>query len=190
MPLLGEIKIFAGNFAPVGWAFCDGSLLPISENDTLYNLIGTAFGGDGQQTFALPNLQSRVPMHQDAGHLFADAGGSESVILMSNHVPAHSHPVTISAFIPALGENPGPLLSPDNNYPAVTAGNMVYSTTTQGDRLKPLTVAPITPPDVNNNTFMMTVQPSAWAGQPKENRQPYLAVNFIISLFGEYPVPG
>lgn len=189
MPFLGEIKIFAGNFPPIGWAFCNGALIPISENETLFNLIGTAYGGDGQETFALPNLQSRVPIHQGGGYTFAEQSGMESVTLMSNQVPAHTHPVTMKTFIPALGENPGSLLSPDGNYPAVTAGNIVYSTTASatGDRLKPLTVAPITLPDIHGDTFMMTVQPSTWSGDAKENRQPYMALNFIISLFGVFP---
>src|SRR3977135_4000834 len=90
-PYVGEIRMFAGNFAPAGWAFCDGSLLPISENETLFQLIGTTYGGDGQTTFALPNLQSRVPIHQGNGFILAETGGAEDITLTVNQIPAHSH---------------------------------------------------------------------------------------------------
>src|SRR3954468_9069383 len=95
-PFVGEIRMFGGNFAPVGWAFCDGQLLPISENETLFNLIGTTYGGDGQSTFALPNLQSRVPIHQGQGtglsnRQLSEAGGTEEVTLTVQQIPAHSH---------------------------------------------------------------------------------------------------
>src|SRR5205807_4324821 len=90
-PFIGEIRMFAGNFAPQGWAFCDGQLLAISENDALFNLIGTTYGGDGQTTFALPNLQSRVPMHVGGGFALAQTGGVETVTLTVSQIPAHSH---------------------------------------------------------------------------------------------------
>ena len=90
-PFIGEIRMFAGNFAPVGWAFCDGALIPISENDALFNLIGTTYGGDGQSTFALPNLQSRVPMHVGQGFALAQTGGVETVTLNTSQIPSHSH---------------------------------------------------------------------------------------------------
>src|SRR5579862_2201919 len=96
-PYVGEIRMFAGNFAPAGWMFCSGQLLPISENDVLFNLIGTTYGGDGQQTFALPDLRSRIPMHfgQGAGltsRILAEQGGEEDVTLTVNQIPAHTHP--------------------------------------------------------------------------------------------------
>src|SRR5437667_6509943 len=90
-PFVGEIRMFGGNFAPAGWAFCDGQLVPISENDTLFNLIGTTYGGDGQTTFALPNLQSRVPVHVGPGFALGQLAGVETVTLTTNQIPAHSH---------------------------------------------------------------------------------------------------
>src|SRR5215831_13790021 len=90
-PFIGEIRMFGGNFAPVGWAFCNGALIPISENDALFNLIGTTYGGDGQETFALPNLQSRIPVHVGPGFALGQSGGTESVTLTVSQIPAHSH---------------------------------------------------------------------------------------------------
>src|SRR5580765_914368 len=90
-PFVGEIRMFAGNFAPAGWALCDGSILPISENDVLFTLIGTTYGGDGQQTFALPDLRSRVPLHQGSGFVLGQSAGVESVTLTQNQIPAHTH---------------------------------------------------------------------------------------------------
>src|SRR5881392_317521 len=90
-PYVGEIRMFAGNFAPAGWMFCEGQLLPISENETLFQLIGTTYGGDGQSTFALPDLRGRIPLHFGNGFLLADNGGVESVTLTTQQIPAHSH---------------------------------------------------------------------------------------------------
>src|SRR5512135_2897296 len=90
-PYVGEIRMFAGNFAPAGWMFCQGQLLPISEYETLFNLIGTTYAGDGQNTFALPNLASRIPIHQAPGYVLAQSGGSETVTLTTQQIPAHSH---------------------------------------------------------------------------------------------------
>src|SRR5438309_1605572 len=90
-PFIGEIRMFAGNFAPAGWAFCNGALIPISENDTLFNLIGTTYGGDGQNTFALPDLQSRVPVHVGPGFALGQTGGAEAVTLTTSQIPAHTH---------------------------------------------------------------------------------------------------
>ncbi len=114
-PYIGEIRMFAGNFAPAGWLFCEGQLLPISDNDTLFNLIGTTYGGDGQSTFALPDLRGRLPIHQGGGYSLAQVGGVESVTLSTAQVPSHSHPLLgsgnlASATSPAnqvLGGNPG-----------------------------------------------------------------------------------
>src|SRR3954469_16308070 len=96
-PYVGEIRMFAGSFAPAGWMFCDGQLIPISENDTLFVVIGTTYGGDGQETFALPNLQGRVPLHQGAGsglsnYQLGEAGGVEAVTLTTQQIPSHTHP--------------------------------------------------------------------------------------------------
>src|SRR6266850_490951 len=92
-PYVGEIRMFAGNFAPAGWMFCEGQLLPISENETLFNLIGTTYGGDGQSTFALPDLRGRLPLHFGAGFTQAETGGAEEVTLTVNQLPVHSHPL-------------------------------------------------------------------------------------------------
>src|SRR5262252_438444 len=90
-PFIGEIRMFGGNFAPVGWAFCNGALIPISENDALFTLIGTTYGGDGQETFALPNLQSRIPVHVGPGFALGQTGGTESVTLTTGQIPSHTH---------------------------------------------------------------------------------------------------
>src|SRR6478609_4262775 len=95
-PYVGEIRMFAGNFAPAGWMFCEGQLLPISENETLFQLIGTTYGGDGQSTFALPDLRGRIPLHQGNGFTLAETGGAETVTLTVNQIPAHSHPLLAS----------------------------------------------------------------------------------------------
>ncbi|MES2933468.1 MAG: tail fiber protein, partial [Pseudomonadota bacterium] len=96
-PYVGEIRMFAGNFAPVGWEFCEGQLFPISENETLFQLIGTTYGGDGENTFALPDLRGRLPIHQGNGFILAETGGAESITLTVSQIPAHSHPLLASA---------------------------------------------------------------------------------------------
>src|SRR3954468_21133588 len=100
-PYIGEIRMFGGNFAPAGWAFCSGQLIPISENDTLFNLIGTTYGGDGQSTFALPDLRGRVPIHMGTGpglstHIIGEAAGVESVTLLTQNMPPHTHAMVAS----------------------------------------------------------------------------------------------
>src|SRR5438477_12820381 len=118
-PFIGEIRMFAGNFAPVGWAFCNGAIMPISQNDALFNLIGTTFGGDGQETFALPNLASRVPIHagtapSGTSYQLGEVGGVETVTLTTNQIPSHTHP--------ALGTaNNGVATTPVDNVPATAA---------------------------------------------------------------------
>src|SRR5512132_1200796 len=92
-PYVGEIRMFAGNFAPAGWMFCEGQLLPISENETLFQLLGTTYGGDGQSTFALPDLRGRLPLHQGNGFVLAESGGAEEITLTVSQIPAHSHPL-------------------------------------------------------------------------------------------------
>src|SRR6185295_2351640 len=92
-PYVGEVRIFAGNFAPAGWMFCEGQSLPISEFETLFNLIGTTYGGDGQSTFALPDLRGRLPMHQGNGTILAETGGAETVTLTVQQIPLHTHPM-------------------------------------------------------------------------------------------------
>src|SRR5947207_15837598 len=110
-PYVGEIRMFGGNFAPVGWALCQGQLLPISENDVLFNVIGTTYGGDGQNTFALPDLRGRVPIHQGNSHVLGENGGAESVTLTVQQIPAHSHSTQASG---NFADKP----SPQGNVPA------------------------------------------------------------------------
>src|SRR6187431_1092834 len=98
-PYVGEIRMFAGNFAPAGWMFCEGQLLPISENETLFQLIGTTYGGDGQSTFALPDLRGRLPIHQGTSFVMAETGGVETVTLTVNQIPQHSHTLLASSAI-------------------------------------------------------------------------------------------
>src|SRR5688572_1824705 len=104
-PYVGEIRMFGGNFAPAGWMFCEGQLLPISENETLFQLIGTTYGGDGQETFALPDLRGRVPIHQDTTFILAETGGAEEITLTVNQIPAHAHPLLASQN-PATSNSP------------------------------------------------------------------------------------
>ena len=161
-PYVGEIRMFAGNFAPAGWEFCQGQLLPISENQTLFQLIGTTYGGDGQSTFALPDLRGRVPIHQGNGVVLAETGGAEAITLTVPQIPAHSHPF-LGASSLANDANPGA------NVAAQASGFFPYVNA-------PPTVA------------MAATAISATGGsQPHTNFQPYLCVDFIISLFGIFP---
>src|SRR5450432_3254951 len=114
-PYVGEIRMFGGNFAPAGWMFCEGQLLPISEFETLFNLIGTTYGGDGQSTFALPDLRGRLPMHQGNGFTLAETGGAETITLTVNQIPSHTHPMQASNDT-ATGN------APSNNVMASTTG--------------------------------------------------------------------
>src|SRR5690242_18332193 len=116
-PYVGEIRMFAGNFAPAGWMFCEGQLLPISENETLFQLIGTTYGGDGQSTFGLPDLRGRLPIHQGAGFTLAETGGAEEITLTVNQIPAHSHPFLAST-------NPGTTTNPSPNAVAAPPSNL------------------------------------------------------------------
>jgi len=162
-PFIGEIRMFAGNFAPVGWAFCDGSLIPISENDALFNLIGTTYGGDGQSTFALPNLQSRVPIHVGPGFALAQTGGAETVTLTTSQIPAHSH-------VPQCNSGAGGQQSPANGVWATPAtGGTVYDNGNPALAMAPAAVG------------------STGGSQPHDNMVPFLVVNFILSLFGIFP---
>lgn len=164
-PYVGEIRMFAGNFAPAGWMFCEGQLLPISENETLFQLIGTTYGGDGQSTFALPDLRGRIPLHQGNGFILAETGGAEEITLTVSQIPAHSHPFLAST---SAGTEPNPA----NNVVSQTDGQIA------------LYIAD--PPNVNMNAGAIT---STGGSQPHTNFQPYLCVNFIISLFGIFPSP-
>ena len=161
-PYVGEIRMFAGNFAPAGWMFCDGQLLPISENETLFNLIGTTYGGDGQSTFALPDLQGRLPIHQGNGTILAETGGAEAITLTVNQIPAHSHPLLAST-------GPGNLNTPGGNVTAESAAVKIYYADEPTANMAASAIAP------------------AGGSQPHTNFQPYLCLNFIISLFGIFP---
>lgn len=177
----GEIRMFAGNFEPAGWFFCDGRLLNISEYSNLFIVIGTTYGGDGVETFGLPDLRGRVPVHQGSSFVLGENGGTETVTLIPNNLPAHQHLVTGAVYIPSLGQNPGKSLVPDNTYPSIVTGTQLYSTSkTDTSHLPPLKVTP------SSGGNMMTVTP-AGNSQPFDNMQPYIVVNFIINPAGEFP---
>lgn len=176
-PYVGEIRFFAGNFAPAGWMFCEGQLLPISENEVLFQLIGTTYGGDGESTFALPDLRGRVPIHQGNGFILAETGGVEEITLTINQIPGHSHPV-IGGALPAYGANPGNTANPEGAYPALAPGEKRYSTVRKE---QPESMGGLDGSSVNN--LLM----GEGGSQPHTNMQPYLCVNFIISLFGVFP---
>jgi microcystin-dependent protein len=169
-PFIGEIRMFGGNFAPQGWSFCDGSVLAISQNDALFNLLGTTYGGDGQQTFNLPDLRGRVPIHQGVGahgdsFVMGQMSGTETVTLNSNQVAAHSHPAQAGAG--------GDVVSPNNAF---------WSSDPGGN------TAAYTGPSNNPPTMAGTaVGLSAGGSQPHDNMQPFLAISYIISLFGIFP---
>lgn len=167
-PFIGEIRQFGGNFAPAGWAFCHGQLLPISENDTLFNLIGTTYGGDGQETFALPNLQSRIPIHAGTStasgttYQLGEVAGVESVTLTTQQIPQHTH-------TPQGAAVTGDQTSPGGALPANSVTITPYLNTA---------------PDA---AFAASAIGVTGGSQPHDNLQPFLVVNYIISLFGVYP---
>ena len=169
-PFIGEIRMFGGSFAPAGWAFCQGQLLPISENDTLFNLIGTTYGGDGQVSFALPDLQGRVVVHAGQGsglsqnYQLAEKFGAEQVTLTTNSMPIHRH---------ALQASPDPAT-------AITPVNGVLAA--------PPTISPYFAAPTDTPLNAVSVLPVG-GSQPHENMMPFLAISFIISLFGIYPTP-
>jgi microcystin-dependent protein len=166
-PFVGEIRIFAGNFNPAGWMFCEGQLLPISENETLFNLIGTTYGGDGQSTFALPDLRGRLPLHQGTGpglgtYTLAESGGVEEVTLNVQQIPAHPHTLMCTN-----GAATDP--NPQNDLLAENIAISPYQS-------QPGSI-PMAPNSIG----------SVGGSQPHTNFQPYLCLNFIISLFGIFP---
>jgi microcystin-dependent protein len=162
-PYVGEIRMFAGNFAPSGWMFCEGQLLQISQNETLFQLIGTTYGGDGQSTFALPDLRGRIPIHQGNGFILAETGGAEQITLTVSQIPAHSHPMLASV-------NVAQDTSPTNKVVGqIGGGALPY-------------IQDIT--DTNMSPQAVT---STGGSQPHTNFQPYLCIDFIISLFGIFP---
>ena len=163
-PYVGEIRMFAGNFAPAGWMFCAGQLLPISENDTLFVLIGTTYGGDGESTFALPDLRGRIPIHQGSGFVMAETGGAEEITLTVNQIAAHSHALLATS---SAGVDPNP------------ASQLVGEATT-GDLYLD---------DVPSITMAAAAITPIGGSQRHTNFRPYLCVDFIISLFGIFPSP-
>lgn len=178
-PYVGEIRMFAGNFEPAGWMFCSGQLLPISQYETLFNLIGTTYGGDGQSTFALPNLQSRFPIHMGTlpggnNYTLAQTGGTETITLLSSQVPGHFHAFGVPAFS-GLGNSEIPV---GNVRARIAEGEGAYKGyQTTGGSPGP-TILHLASP--SNTDFM-------GGSQPHENMPPFLAVDFIISLFGIFP---
>ena len=168
-PYVGEIRMFAGNFAPVGWLFCAGQLLPISENEVLFQLIGTTYGGDGEELFALPDLRGRLPIHFGTrpggqNYILAETGGVEEVTLSTNQIPLHNHPA-------GAKNADGNSTSPVGGVPAINTTANAYGTL---------------PPQIGMNVAHVS---GTGGSQPHTNFQPYLCVNFIISLFGLFPNP-
>lgn len=163
-PYVGEIRMFAGNFAPAGWMLCEGQLLSIAGNETLFNLIGTTYGGDGQSTFALPDLRGRLPVHMGNSFTLAQNGGAETVTLTVSQIPAHSHALLGST---SLANTP----NPQGNVPARSTTVDLYIN------------------DVTNAAMSAAAVSSVGGSQPHSNLMPALCVNFIISLFGIYPSP-
>jgi microcystin-dependent protein len=167
-PFVAEIRIFPFNFAPKGWAFCDGQLLPISQNTALFSLLGTTYGGDGKSTFALPNLQGNVPMHPGQGpglslHDLGETGGSETVTLLESEIPSHSHALEAS-------QGDGYSQSPAAEHLASGVGGIAnFAAPGNLTQLGPQAIAP------------------AGGDQPHNNMQPYLTLNFCIAMQGVYP---
>jgi microcystin-dependent protein len=166
-PYVGEIRMFAGNFAPNGWMFCEGQTLPIAENEVLFQLIGTTYGGDGEETFNLPNLASRVPIHMGTGpdgttYQIGEMAGTEQETLSVQQIPSHSHPLVASQ-AQAADQSPS------------------------GAVLAQSTVADMYILDAPDATLAANSVQPAGGSQPHENTQPFLCINFIISLFGIFP---
>lgn len=166
-PYIGEIRMFAGNFAPSGWLFCDGSMLPISEYDTLFSLIGTTYGGDGQNTFGLPDLRGRIPIHMGTGagvsYTIGEWSGAETMTLTTQQIPAHTHLILATDTV-ADTRNP------------------------KGARFARVRREPVYAPLTGGSTAMHAQSISAIGGsQPHNNMQPFLCINFIISLYGIFP---
>jgi microcystin-dependent protein len=165
-PYVGEIRMFGGNFAPNGWLFCSGQALPISENEVLFQLIGTTYGGDGEETFALPNLQSRVPLHMGTGpsgttYVIGEMAGTEQQTLTTQQIPVHNHALLGSTALPTEEQ-------PEGNVTGQTEAAL-YGSQAPLANLAPSAVSP------------------AGGSQPHDNMQPYTVINYIISLFGVFP---
>jgi microcystin-dependent protein len=170
-PYIGEIRLFAGNFAPAGWAFCNGQLMAISDNEPLFQLIGTTYGGDGQNTFALPDLQGRVPIHQGTSNfgvnfVIGQLAGEETVTLTTQQLPAHSHALRASANASTAGAGPAGNLTANTS---ATTSTPIYSSAAPGTAMAASAIG------------------TAGGSQPHDNMAPFQCVSFIISLFGIFP---
>ena len=167
-PFLSEIKIFSFNFPPKGWAFCNGQFLPINQNQALFSLLGTTYGGNGQTTFALPNLRGQVPIHEGGGHTLGEAGGSEAVTLNIQSLPAHIH-----SLVPGNNAVGGNVVNADQGAPGgnflANSGKTVYTTA------------------VGNSAMGAAAVTSVGGSQPHPNMSPYLVLNFCIALQGIFP---
>ena len=162
-PYVGEVRMFGGNFAPAGWMFCEGQIMPISEYETLFQLIGTSYGGDGQSTFGLPDLRGRLPIHQGNGFILAQTAGVEEITLTVNQIPAHAH-----SFV-----------GTSSTASATSPANGVVASPSNIDLYRPATIPGAV---MAANAFA-----NQGGSQPHTNFQPYLCVSFIISLFGIFP---
>jgi microcystin-dependent protein len=185
-PYVGEIRMFGGNFAPAGWMFCDGQLLPISENETLFNLIGTTYGGDGQTTFALPNLQSRVPIHAGQGptlsnYQLGEMAGAEAVTLAASQMPVHTHPidqaqlaakVRCQSGLETAGTPAGHVLAAEAAGVTQLYSNQPANADMRADTISVAGAATINPTGGN---------------QPHDNRQPTVCLRFCIATEGVFP---
>ena len=173
-PMVGEIRMFAGNYPPNGWAFCDGSLISISENDVLFTLIGTTYGGDGQNTFALPDFRGRAPISVSSGNSMGQMGGTETVTLTVSQIPAHRHPMQV-VNVPGTTNVPSPGVMPakaaDIEFPGGTKQVMTYAKDNAGGEIQ------ANPQSVNPQGF----------SQPHDNMKPFVGINYILSLYGIYP---
>lgn len=169
-PYIGEIMLWAGNFAPLGWAFCDGATLPIAQYEALFNLIGTTYGGDGQTTFRLPDLRGRVPLHEGTGpglspYVLGQSGGSENVSLVATQIPAHDH-------APAAASAVGATAAPANGVPGRDPAGTLAWTNSPGAAVQPMSGSHIS---------------TTGGSQPHTNLRPILALNFVIALEGIFP---
>lgn len=182
-PYIGEITLFTGNFAPVGWAFCDGKSLSIADNTTLYTLIGTTYGGDGQQSFNLPDLRGRLPIHQGRSNLgttyvLGESAGTETVTLTQQQMPAHTHTIQGSANVMTRGDSSGNFASPDGHLIGTAPLKKFFA----GPNVTPVgQMAPLT------TTSSISI---VGGSQPHNNMQPSVTVNFIIALVGVFPSQG
>ena len=184
-PYLGQIIMFAGNYAPNGWALCNGQLLSIAQNSALFAILGTTYGGDGVTTFALPNLQGRVPEHWGTGPglptvTIGESGGSNNVSILVSNLPQHSHPV-----VPPCSSDAGTSTTPVNGYPAVDAVTATFTPPSTHGTITVNTFAPS-----SNQTMAPFLSGPAGNSMPINVQQPYLAVTFIIALQGIFPSRG